>query len=101
MVIERCNLCGFCKASCPIYRISSRETKSPRGYMILIKEKKTNKIFHSCLACGSCERECPSNVEINKETIKIREKLILNLIENPINKKAKENIQKLGNVYGI
>tara|TARA_Y100000294_G_C8445898_1_gene292690 strand:- start:15 stop:320 length:306 start_codon:yes stop_codon:yes gene_type:complete len=101
MSVEKCNLCGFCKAGCPIYRLSSRETKSPRGLMILIKEKKINKIFNSCLLCKSCEKECPASVEITKEVRKAREKLILNLIENSTNKKMKENIETLGNVYGI
>lgn len=101
MKTEKCNLCGFCKASCPIYRTSHRETRSPRGLMILEKEGKTNKIFYSCLLCGACEKNCPSDIEITKEVINAREKLILNMIEHPINKKMKENIENLGNVYGI
>ena len=101
MSIEKCNLCGFCKGVCPLYRISPRETKSPRGFMILIKEKKVNKIMNSCLLCNACEKECPAGVEINKEIIKAKEKLILNLIENSTNKKMKQNIEQLGNVYGI
>lgn len=101
MVVEKCNLCGFCKGVCPVYKISLRETRSPRGLMILIKEKKVNRIFYSCLLCGACEKECPAGVSINKEIIKAREKLILSIDENSINKKMKENIESLGNVYGI
>ena len=98
MTTEKCNLCGFCKAVCPLYKLLPRETKSPRGFMILIKEKRINKVFNSCLMCGACERECPSKIGINKEIIKAREKLILNFIENTVNKKMKENIERLGNV---
>ncbi len=67
----RCVHCGLCLNHCPTYRLTSRETESPRGRIFLIKElaegkQQVNDLFQEhiglCLDCRNCETVCPSGV---------------------------------------
>lgn len=69
--VETCVHCGFCLATCPTYRILGEETDSPRGRIILMKERLEGAIdlesmlpfVDRCLGCMACVTACPSGVE--------------------------------------
>ncbi len=67
-----CVHCGLCLNVCPTYRLTGRETSSPRGRVYLMRGIAEGRIeagptvaeeLHFCLGCRSCETACPSGVE--------------------------------------
>ena len=96
--INKCSLCGLCKAHCPVYRVLLRETKGPRGKVILIKKDVLDKLFYDCTLCDSCKIECPAG--INLDIRKMRERLVKKGIETEANKKMIKNMRKFGNPFG-
>jgi heterodisulfide reductase subunit D len=69
--VAKCNRCGFCLPSCPIYLVEKRESSSPRGRNAItrsvIEEKlalspETEKSIFNCLGCGACLQVCLSSV---------------------------------------
>lgn len=66
-----CVHCGLCLTSCPTYRVSGRESSSPRGRIYLMRGVAEGRIglagalseeAHLCLGCRNCETACPSGV---------------------------------------
>ncbi len=70
--IARCNRCGFCQVSCPVFRATGRETGVARGRLALLRgliegripwtEELREPLFN-CLCCGACTANCFSAVE--------------------------------------
>lgn len=67
-----CVHCGLCLSSCPTYRVTGRETSSPRGRVYLMRGVAEGVIplgemvaeeMHLCLGCRACETACPSGVQ--------------------------------------
>jgi glycolate oxidase iron-sulfur subunit len=67
-----CVHCGLCLPVCPTYRITGRETSSPRGRLYLMRGAFEGEIpvgevlaeeAYLCLGCRACETACPSGVE--------------------------------------
>lgn len=67
-----CVHCGLCLNVCPTYRLTGRETASPRGRIYLMRGIAEARIepgptlaeeLHFCLGCRACETACPSGVE--------------------------------------
>jgi len=71
-----CIRCGLCLSVCPIYRLSLKETDSPRARVALLRavregllEKPTDNTaaqFFRCLLCGACTFTCPSGVTVDR-----------------------------------
>ena len=66
-----CVHCGLCLPVCPTYRITGRETSSPRGRLYLMRGAIEGEIpfgevlaeeAYLCLGCRACETACPSGV---------------------------------------
>ncbi len=67
-----CVHCGLCLPVCPTYRITGRETSSPRGRLYLMRGAIEGEITlgevvaeeaYLCLGCRACETACPSGVQ--------------------------------------
>ncbi|MBI5417602.1 (Fe-S)-binding protein [Candidatus Poribacteria bacterium] len=72
--IIRCNRCGSCRAVCPVFRETGKETMVARGRMEIIESILKNKIdfseitqeiINSCILCGACSDNCPSSVKVD------------------------------------
>ncbi len=69
--IRSCVHCGFCLAACPTYGELGRESDSPRGRIVLMKEVLEGAMeleaalphVDACLGCLACEPACPSGVQ--------------------------------------
>lgn len=69
-----CIRCGLCLATCPVYRITLRETDAPRGRIALLRALGEGKLepgeefasrYYGCLLCASCANICPSGVPLD------------------------------------
>lgn len=67
-----CVHCGLCLQSCPTYRITGRESSSPRGRIHLMRSVAEGELqadaefaeeMEFCLLCRGCESVCPSGVQ--------------------------------------
>lgn len=67
-----CIRCGFCLESCPTFKVTGKETESPRGRIYLVRSALEGKLdwqddvrphLDLCLGCRACETACPSGVE--------------------------------------
>lgn len=66
-----CIHCGLCLQSCPTYRLTGRETSSPRGRIHMMRavaegtlapDRDVREELDFCLLCRGCESVCPSGV---------------------------------------
>ena len=70
--LERCVRCGRCRAVCPVFGATLRETDVARGRLIAIKElDKTPSspyldALSRCMLCGACEDNCQSAVPVTE-----------------------------------
>lgn len=71
MELNSCIQCGLCLASCPTFRLTGKETASPRGRLmamtlVLDGELEVDQAFDDamsfCLGCRACEVVCPGLV---------------------------------------
>ena len=69
--LSSCIQCGLCLPHCPTFRLTGRETDSPRGRLtamsaVLDGLVEIDKVFEEtisfCLGCRACEPVCPSMV---------------------------------------
>jgi Fe-S oxidoreductase len=67
-----CVHCGLCLQACPTYRVTGRETASPRGRIYLMRGLAEGRLLDptlleseafACLGCRACETACPSGVQ--------------------------------------
>ena len=69
--LDSCVHCGLCLPHCPTYRLTGRETASPRGRLYAMSAVHTGivdvdetfeSIIDFCLGCRACEPVCPGMV---------------------------------------
>jgi len=67
-----CVHCGLCLPVCPTYKLSGRETASPRGRIYMMRAQADGRLdptetfeeeLKFCLVCRACETVCPSGVQ--------------------------------------
>lgn len=69
--IGHCVSCGLCLPHCPTFRVTGKETASPRGRISAMRavvdqgapiDDTFIRMMDECLACRACEAACPSGV---------------------------------------
>jgi glycolate oxidase iron-sulfur subunit len=67
--------CGLCLPHCPTFRLTGRETASPRGRIAAMRaveegvatvDDSFTTMMDECLACRACEAACPSGVPFGR-----------------------------------
>ena len=73
--IVKCVACGLCLPHCPTFRLTGRETASPRGRVAAMRAVEERgapidasfvTMMDECLACRACETACPSGVPFGR-----------------------------------
>jgi glycolate oxidase iron-sulfur subunit len=73
--VVKCVACGLCLPHCPTFRLTGRETASPRGRIAAMRaveeghaeiDASFTTMMDECLACRACEAACPSGVPFGR-----------------------------------
>jgi glycolate dehydrogenase iron-sulfur subunit len=73
--VVKCVACGLCLPHCPTFRLTGRETASPRGRIAAMRAVEEGEavvdasfttMMDECLACRACEAACPSGVPFGR-----------------------------------
>jgi glycolate oxidase iron-sulfur subunit len=73
--IGQCVACGLCLPHCPTFRVTGKETASPRGRIAAMRavvedgapiDSAFITMMDECLACRACEAACPSGVPFGR-----------------------------------
>ena len=73
--VVSCVSCGLCLPHCPTFRLTGRETASPRGRIAAMRaveegearvDAAFTRMMDECLACRACEAACPSGVPFGR-----------------------------------
>jgi glycolate oxidase iron-sulfur subunit len=72
--IVKCVACGLCLPHCPTFRVTGKETASPRGRIAAMRavdegapmDGDFTRMMDECLACRACEAACPSGVPFGR-----------------------------------
>ncbi len=81
-----CGRCGYCRSTCPVYRVVGWESASPRGKISLAKEifsKKSAaqvtddfvKRLSQCTLCGACAHECSTSIDTRRLWLDLRQRV--------------------------
>lgn len=81
-----CGRCGYCRSSCPVYKIIGWESAAPRGKINLAKEAfaKGDKSALSdefvrrvaqCTLCGACANECSTCIDTRSLWLELRKRI--------------------------
>jgi len=96
----KCSKCGLCKAVCPVLRVMKEESKGPRCRMLQINEKQEDESLLFSTLCSACDAACPVKIDISKDVLAARQRLVGKGIETEANKRMIENMRKYGNPFG-
>lgn len=73
--LSSCVQCGLCLPHCPTFRLTGKETASPRGRLLAMSavaaglvevDQAFADIIDPCLQCRACEAACPSMVPFGR-----------------------------------
>lgn len=96
----KCTECGLCRSACPVFSVLKRETVSPRGKIMLLREDIKDEVFFACTLCKNCTVACPLGLDLTKDFVKHRSKLEKENKTTKANRLLVENIRKFGNPFG-
>ncbi len=83
--LQRCNKCGFCLATCPIYKVTGVEWTAARGRIAVIRGALLDHQLDldelkdpvaNCLTCNGCVEVCPAKVMTGDIIFKTREEML-------------------------
>lgn len=106
----KCYQCGLCKGMCPIFELSRKESKSPRGMMALCQSvatgtiapsKKFIEIFFDCTMCKGCTILCSMGLDIPNIIGNMRSNLVETGVINGKVKQTLESLMKYHNPIGL
>jgi glycolate oxidase len=107
--IMACIMCGFCRASCPVYGQTSLESTNARGRVILAYHLLTGRLepsealadkFYLCTTCLNCKATCPAGVMVSDIVEAGRERLAQAGFLPEIHKTLIQNLKATGNPFG-
>ncbi len=107
--VSKCNKCGFCLPSCPVFLATGIETYAPRGRNAitrLIIEGKLNvsgqveKSIYQCIGCGACVEACFPAVRTSDVVVTFRKRLATLGSMPEVHRLLMENIKRFGNPLG-
>jgi len=84
-MVDRCNKCGLCTTTCPVYQQVLIEAANPRGRIQLVKyflegkvpmTKRFKEIIQTCLLCETCVVNCPSGIRHDQVFSEMRTELV-------------------------
>ena len=80
--LSRCNKCGYCMQSCPVYRAVRREPSVARGRIRTLRAvtegdsdltRPMIEPFFECLLCGACTVACFGSVQTKELMVRARQ----------------------------
>ena len=80
--LSRCNKCGYCMQSCPVYRTVRREAEVARARNQILRAvtqgqsgltREMLQPFFNCLLCGACTVDCFGKVQTKELMVLARE----------------------------
>ncbi len=104
-----CVQCGFCRAGCPVFLQSGRESTIARGRiqqaysMMLGRDVPGEDIagaFFTCTTCNLCQSVCPSGIKVTNVIQGIRASLAERGLLPEAHRRAVENVLECGNPFG-
>lgn len=84
-MVDRCNKCGLCTTTCPVYQQLLIEGANPRGRIQLVKHylegkaplsRRFKEIILTCLLCETCTVNCPSGIRHDEVFAEVRKELL-------------------------
>jgi len=97
---KKCTECGLCRNACPVFNVIKRETLSPRGKVLMLKDDIKDEIFWACSLCKNCVVACPLGLKLCPDFVKQRAKLEKEGKTTQSNRHLIENVRKYGNPIG-
>jgi len=79
--VARCNRCGFCQPTCPIYRVTGKEGSVARGHHAQVRAVIEGRLpftprlktsFFECLLCRACVANCFPAVKTHQVMVAAR-----------------------------
>ena len=107
--VSKCNKCGFCLPSCPVFLATGIETYAPRGRNAITRSivegklkvsGQVEKSIYQCIGCRACVEACFPAVRTNDVVVTFRKRLASMGSMPGVHKLLLENIQRFGNPLG-
>ncbi|MBW1682262.1 MAG: (Fe-S)-binding protein [Deltaproteobacteria bacterium] len=107
--IYRCSSCGFCRAVCPVFGLTSRPALNARGKMLILQEVLEGRAelseelvdtLFQCTTCANCSVHCPSGVEVPEIIKAVRKDMVGSGTCHPAFAGMKEILDRHTNIYG-
>ncbi|HSB04262.1 MAG TPA: (Fe-S)-binding protein [Thermodesulfobacteriota bacterium] len=107
--VSKCNKCGFCLPSCPVFLATGIETYAPRGRNAITRSivegklkvsPQVEKSIYQCIGCKACVEACFPAVRTNDVVVTFRKRLASMGSMPEIHKVLLDNIRRFGNPLG-
>ncbi|NOZ82617.1 MAG: (Fe-S)-binding protein [Euryarchaeota archaeon] len=104
---KRCMRCGFCRAECPLFRLTLSDGSTARGKLQSVLAMLRGEIGRSsrammrafeCTTCGACSAMCPAGVRM-EEFLEQARRSFLQELELPVHEWMVEATLSTGNPF--